>query len=56
MYHNIQSGNTELESNLHSTIVDAYKSFIDFSFEVSRFYSQRGIGRFLRSPDEKMQD
>ncbi|PVI01686.1 hypothetical protein DM02DRAFT_590815 [Periconia macrospinosa] len=49
MYQNFQTGNTELEEKLQDTIVEAYKSFIDFSIEVSRFYSQRAITRWLKA-------
>lgn len=45
MYQNMHNGNTELELQLQTKIVDAYTSFIDFSLEVSKFYLQRGIGR-----------
>ncbi|CAI6341352.1 unnamed protein product [Periconia digitata] len=48
MYQNMHMGNTELEYELQSTIVGAYKTFIDFSLEVSRFYSQKGITRWLK--------
>ncbi|TLD28975.1 hypothetical protein PspLS_03327 [Pyricularia sp. CBS 133598] len=49
MYQHVHTGDSALEQHLQSKIVASYKSFTEFSMEASRFYSQRGIVRWMKA-------